>query len=61
MTIEDACAAIMGRDLADKIIVDQGLPWAVVAAMCQATTDDDPEALAAINKWNESQRDEAPR
>jgi hypothetical protein len=51
MDINAACHAILGDELANAIITDQGTHWAVVTAMAQATTDDDPRAIAAIREW----------
>ena len=48
MTAEEACHAILGDELAHSIISDMGVGWAVVAAMADATTDDDPEAIEAL-------------
>ena len=56
MNIREACASIMGEELARTIIADQGIYWAVVAAMAEAKTSDDPAALAAINAWNAQQK-----
>ena len=49
MTIDEACAAILGDETATAIALDQGLHWAVVAAMAAAKTSDDPRAISAIN------------
>ena len=51
MTIEEACRKIMGAKLADAIIKDRGVHWAVVAAMGDATDADDPTAIAVIRQW----------
>lgn len=51
MTIEEACRKILGQKLADSIIADMGVRWAVVVAMCDATTADDPEAIQLIREW----------
>lgn len=56
MTIEQACRIILGNKLAAAIIEEQGIHWAVVAAMTDARTSDDPRALAAIRKWNDDQK-----
>jgi hypothetical protein len=56
MTIEQACASIMGKKLSNSIIADQGIAWCVVAAMAQATTADDPVALHTIRAWNAQQK-----
>lgn len=56
MTIEEAVAAIIGKDLADSIISDMGVHWAVVAAMTEARTTDDPEAISTINSWVEEKK-----
>jgi hypothetical protein len=55
VTIVQAVAAIIGEALAVEIISDRGLHWAVVAAMCEATTDDDPEAIRVIRAWKDEQ------
>jgi Trk K+ transport system NAD-binding subunit len=52
MSIEEACHAILGDQAAHGIITEQGIHWAVVAAMAAATTNDDPQALAAIRRHN---------
>ena len=46
----------MGEKLARAIIADQGIHWAVVAAMAEAKTSDDPAAIAAIDAWNAEQK-----
>lgn len=51
MTIEEACASIMGEKLAAAIIADQGIRWCIVAAVAQATTADDPVALHTIRAY----------
>lgn len=56
MTIEEACHAILGDQLAHAIIGSMGVHWAVVAAMAQATTDDDPAALQSINEYLEREK-----
>ena len=55
MSIERAVGLVLGDDLADAIIAENGIHWAVVAAMCDATTDDDPEAIAVIRAWKDEQ------
>lgn len=59
MTIEEACAEILGAQIAHAIITTQGVRWAVVAAMADARTSDNPAALAAIDEWNHSHVAEA--
>jgi hypothetical protein len=51
MNIEDACRAILGEQAADAIIAEQGVHWAVPAAMAAATMDDDRDAIAAIDAY----------
>jgi hypothetical protein len=51
LSIEQACRVILGNKLAESIIEEQGVHWAVVAATMEARTSDDPRALAAIRKW----------
>jgi hypothetical protein len=52
VTIEEASRVVPGNKLAEAIIADQGVHWAVVAAMCEAKTNHDPRALKAIRDWN---------
>lgn len=59
MSIEQACRIILGNKLAAAIIADQGIHWAVVAAMAQAKTNDDPRALQSIRDWCSRQSDDA--
>ena len=56
MRIEDALVSIMGYEIYRAIVETQGLHWAVVAAMAEATTDDDPRAIAAIRAWLAEQK-----
>jgi len=56
MGIHEAVAAIIGDQRAHDITMDQGIHWAVVAAMAEATTDHDPEAIAFIRSWNARQK-----
>ncbi len=56
MNIEEACRVILGNKLAAAIIADQGVHWAVVAAMTEAKTNHDPRALKAIRDWNAEQK-----
>ncbi len=56
MTIEQACRNILGRTVANAIIEDQGIHWAVVAAMDKAITADDPLSIAKIRAWNAEQK-----
>ena len=59
MTIQEACASIMGRKLAEAITNDQGIHWCVVAAMAEARVSDDPRALATLRKWVADRKSEA--
>lgn len=52
MTIQEACKKILGDDIGQSIIDEQGIHWAVVAAMTEARRSDDPEALSAITEYN---------
>lgn len=63
MNIREAVSAIIGDKAARAIIADQGLHWAVIAAMAAAKTSDDPRAIAAIRAWNAEQKTilESPR
>lgn len=56
MNIHEACAAILGKDIARSVIEGMGIHWCVVAAMAEASTDDNPAALAAIRAWNAEQK-----
>lgn len=51
MSIESACAEILGPEVAHAIITDHGVYWAVAVAMAAATVSDDPAALAAIDRF----------
>ena len=51
MNIREAVASIIGDKLARSIIADQGIHWAVVAAVAESRTSHDPAALAAIKAW----------
>ena len=51
MTVEQACHEILGDKLAHAIIGSMGVHWAVVAAMAQATTADDPRALQTLRDY----------
>lgn len=50
MAIEEACRIILGRNLSLTIENEQGLRWAIVAAMAVATKDDNPEAIEALRR-----------
>lgn len=56
MSIEEACRVILGNKLAAAIIDDQGVHWAVVAAMAKAVNGDDQRALKAIREWTAEQK-----
>lgn len=56
LSIEQACRIILGNKIAAAIIADQGVHWAVVAAMCEAKTNHDPRGLLAIRDWNAEQK-----
>ena len=51
MTPSDACRQILGCKTADAIIADQGVHWAVVAAMAAATTRHDLTAVEALREY----------
>ena len=57
MTLSAACRAILGP-ASDRIEAQQGLRWAVVAAMAAARTSDDPEALRTLREHAVGQVDE---
>lgn len=48
MSVEEACHAILGDELAHAIIGSMGVHWAVVAAMAQAMEGDNPEAIRTL-------------
>lgn len=50
MSVEEAIRVVLGNKLAESITASQGMHWAFVAAVSSARTDDDPRALAAIDK-----------
>jgi hypothetical protein len=60
MTTEEAVNHILGEKLASAITEDLGLHWTVITAMCKATTDHNPDAIAAIRLYNEALKDGAP-
>lgn len=51
MEIEEAIASILGDDLANAVIVNQGLEWAVKVAEAKISADEDPKAVATIVAW----------
>lgn len=64
MDINEACRKILGGKTAVAIIADQGLHWAVVAAMAAATTDDDAEAIRTLREHVQNEKamaEHAPR
>lgn len=60
MRTEEAVRVILGNKLAGAIIDDQGIHWAIFAAVAQAKTNDDPRALAALRAWLALQKGEHP-
>lgn len=56
MTLEQACAAVLGKKAAEAIIKDQGLAWCAVAAIAAAKTSDPPQALKALRSYLDQQR-----
>lgn len=56
MTIEQACAAVLGKNAAEAIIDDQGLAWCAVAAIAAAKTSDPEPALKALRGYLYQQR-----
>ena len=56
MNIHEAIGDVIGKKLADCIIADMGIHWAVVAAMAEARLPQHTEAVAAINAWNAAQK-----
>lgn len=51
MCLEVACERILGQRAAQAIIHDQGLRWAIVAAVATARTTDDAAALAELRRY----------
>lgn len=56
MSIERACELILGGEIARKIIGQQGLPWAILAASAMATKDHDIMALSTLACCLEKQK-----
>lgn len=55
MNIREACANIIGADLATSIIADMGMHWCVVAAMAEARTPRHDKECAVIRAWRAEQ------
>ena len=55
--VAGAEAVIKALELAESIIADMGLHWAVVAATAEAETTDDPEAISTIRSWLEERKE----
>lgn len=51
LSLEIACERILGKRVAQAIIEDQGLRWAIVAAMAAAQNLDDREAIAELRRY----------
>jgi hypothetical protein len=51
MDIQEAIAAILGATLADALIRNQGLEWAVTVAEAKISADEDPKAVETIVAW----------
>lgn len=51
MNIETAVSNIIGDETAAAIIADQGLRWAVIAAMCEARTPRHDAEVAVIRRY----------
>jgi hypothetical protein len=51
MTLEEACATVLGKDAADSIIADQGVLWCAVAAIAAARTSHPRPALEALRDY----------
>lgn len=60
MNIETAVAHVLGDKLANAIILDQGIHWAVVAAMAACKISHGPKVKAAIDQWVTEQKADAP-
>lgn len=56
MNIEEACRIILGNKIAAAVIAEQGVHWAVVAAMAKAVNGDDQRAIKAIRDWSDEQK-----
>lgn len=59
MNIREACANIIGADLAASIIADKGMHWCVVAAMAEARTPTHDRECVVINAWRAEQKRES--
>ena len=57
MTLEQACAAILGKEAAEAIIADQGVRWCAVAAIAAAKTSDPMPALNRLRSYLKEIRD----
>lgn len=55
MTIHQAIDRILGRELANSIVNDMGLHWAVVAAMAECRVSHGPEVKTAISNYLKSE------
>lgn len=56
MNIREAVSRVIGWKLADAIIADQGMHWAVVAAMVEAKTPRHDRECAVIRAWQAEQK-----
>lgn len=56
MNIREAVGRIIGQELADDIIADQGMHWAVIAAMTEARTPRHDRECAVIRAWRAEQK-----
>jgi hypothetical protein len=52
-TINGAVTSILGKKLANSIIEEMGIHWAVVVALAQAK-DSDTQAVATIYSWQDN-------
>lgn len=58
ISLEAACERILGKRVAQAIIQDQGLRWAIVAATAKALTTDDPQAIAELRRYPHAMQQE---
>lgn len=52
MNIREAVDRVLGQKLAASIIADQGMHWAVIAAMTECKVSHGPAVKAAIVAYN---------
>lgn len=62
MNIREACDRVLGASLTRSIVADQGMHWAVIAAMAECKVSHGPTVKAAIDLYlAELKRENAAR